>query len=64
MTETGSDQLFWKCEDVIPDEPDGRIFCPTKINTTSNEMFYGYGDWGFCEDKYCPDNSGKSFLNL
>ena len=58
MTETGSDQLFHTCVDVIPNKPDGRLFCPTKINTTSKEMIYGDGQWGFCEEKYCPTNSG------
>ena len=58
--ETGSDTLIWECDNVVPDQPDGRLMCSTKTNPATNEMLRGSGDWGFCEETYCPSKTFQS----
>ena len=53
------DQKIHECTSQYPDEPnEPPLICYTKKNSTTNEVHIGYGDWGVCQDPYCPKPKG------
>ena len=52
-------QLFNECVKHYPDVQDSPMICYTKKNSTNNQAILGLGDWGVCEEKYCPDFQSK-----
>ena len=58
-------ELVNKCIKQYPDNNESPLICYTKKNSTTNEAIIGRGDWGVCEQEYCPVLSTSSrFINF
>ena len=57
----GVKEIVNQCTKQYPNKPeDSTLICYTKKNITTNEAIIGRGDWGVCEQEYCPVLSTSS----
>ena len=57
----GTERFFNQCSDLNPENPTGKLICPTQIDETTGLMIEFPRFWGLCEETFCPSSKGRLF---